>query len=105
MSTLREGKLQYLLRVLTKLHEVAPNLQFSQFLNVPQMPPVMTLEDSVGVGACEACRGRITKVCIRLSCVGLSVALMLTYGSARPNNHDVKSVAGDIRSAIIAVPI
>jgi hypothetical protein len=25
-------------------------------------PPVMTLEDIVGVGACEACRGRITKV-------------------------------------------
>jgi hypothetical protein len=105
MSTLREGKLQYVPRILAKLHEVAPNLQFSQFLNVSQMPPVMTMEDIVGMGACEACRGRVTKVCIRLSCVDLSIAVILTHGSARPNNHNVRSAACDIRSAIIAVPI
>jgi hypothetical protein len=105
MSTFRKGKLQYLPHLLAKLHEIAPNLQLSPSLSLPQTPPSMTLEDIAGVKACEACHGCITKVCIRLSCVDLSIAVMLTHGSVRPNNHNVKSAAGDIRPAIIAVPI
>jgi hypothetical protein len=67
-------------------------------------PPAITLEDIVGVGACEACRGRITKVYTRSSYFGLSGVGMLTHGSAQPNIRNVKSAAGDERPAIIAVP-